>query len=243
MTIQLTTKYLWKFFLTPIIVCSLFLFSCAPSNRSSLPGKTTSTIDVNNLLEQQSTQEISDSPAVVLLGEQLTINNYSLEIPIDWYYLEVNQTNMNGWVFTSQDPQITQEHGFNGWAGALWVVTPLPSGASPEEFRDNLQNQAYQSSDLEAMLIVPEQAGLLDLSDAETLLTAVQITAWGNQPSLKMEGTITFSATPDLMLDTIVYLMVHDRDFLTYYQFSDQAITEQVAPVLTASLESLGYSQ
>ena len=231
-----------KNILPSLIACSLLLFSCAPAPKNTLPGKTKGTI-TSNLLEQQSTQQISDSPVADLLGEQLTIENYFLEIPIGWYFKEVNQTNMDGWIFTSHDPQIMLENGFNEWAGALWIVTPLPSGANPDEFRNNLQSQEYKNGDLEAMLMVSEKAGLFDLSEAEILLSATEITIWGDQPCLKMIGSLKIDTTSNLKLDTTIYMMVHNQNFITFYQFSDSIITDQLALTLTTSRESIGYSQ
>jgi hypothetical protein len=237
-------KLFWQ--LTALFLISALLISgCSSSPKNSLPGKAfiTATNDAGIPDVQQPDPQNSEATTVNLLGEKLTLNNYSLAIPEGWYFSEVNRPNMHGWIFTLQDPAFTEQNGFTEWAGALWAVTPLPDGTSADEFTGNLHSQNYSDSDLTALLIAPEQAGLLDLTEAEALLTNVEIASWGGRPCLKMEGAIRFAGSEELILDITVFLMGQNQDFISYYQFSDSAISSQIRPSFSASLESFGIQQ
>jgi hypothetical protein len=229
-----------------VILISLILISgCSAKTESNLPGKAdiTATSESVNPGEGQSTTENSSSTDASLLGDQLTLSEYTLAIPANWYYAEVNRTNLHGWIFTSQDPIVTRESGFVGWAGAFWAVTPLPAGTSAEEITKSLQSQNFNSSDLSALLIAPEQAGVFDLSDAEVELKHAEITTWAGQPCIKIDGTVSFTGIQGVVLDTTVFLMSHNLNFISYYQFSDYAVTGQIDTIFAASINSLALEQ
>src|SRR5665648_1058839 len=219
------------------LLSSLVLSSCAVSTEGKLPAKAyvTATNDAEIPDSQQSTPQNSADVPVNLLGENLSLNNYSLAIPKGWYFSEVNRPNIHGWIFTMRDPVITQENGFIEWAGAFWALTPLPAGTSAEEFTTSLQSQNFNSGDFSALLLAPEQAGLMDLTVAEGLLSGVEISSWGGQPCLKMKGSVNFSGSDNLSLDTTIILMAINQDFISYYQFSNSSVTTQVNPLIAAS--------
>ena len=215
------------------------------SDNNNLPGKSkiTATTAFDGQDDGQSTSENNTSNPADVPGEKLTLGDYNLSIPANWYYSEINRPNLHGWIFTLEDPAITQENGFNEWAGALWAVTPLPSGTSAEEITSGFQSQNFTSSDLSALLIAPEQAGLLDLSDAEVLLKTTEMTTWGGEPCIKLTGSISFTGTEGFILETTVFLMGHNQDFISYYQFNDSTISSQVGPVFAASVKTLDFNR
>lgn len=234
------------FYLSVVFLISLLLISgCTTMSENDLPGKSkiTATTAFNGQDNGQSPSENNTNNPVDVLGDKLTLGDYDLSIPANWYYSEINRPNLHGWIFTLQDPEVTQESGFIGWAGAFWAVTPLPSGTSAEEITSGFQSQNFTSSDLSALLIAPEQAGLLDLSDAEILLKTTEMTTWGGQPCVKMTGSISFTGIEGFALDTTVFLMGHNQDFISYYQFNDSTISDQVGPVFASSVETLDLNR
>jgi hypothetical protein len=185
-----------------------------------------------------STQEltITTSP----LGSSFKLDNYRLNIPKDWYFTVVNDNQMNGWAFMANDPSETSVNGFENWVGGLWVVSPVPPGTNLDDFSLNLKNQAeeYGLSEFEAILLPVQQAGLLDLSEAEITFTQAGVSTWAGNECLQMSGTINFG-NPGTELSASVYLMWTNQNFISYYSFSDISITSDLAPVFQSSRESL----
>ena len=233
-----------QYFAVFILVSTLVLSGCTAADKGKLPSKAfiTATNDAGKPDAQSSSENSAETP-VNLLGEILTLNNYHLAIPLGWYFSEVNRPNMHGWIFTSQDPAVTLENGFMEWAGGFWAVTPLPAGTTPEEFISSLQNQNFNSGDFSALLLAPEQAGLLDLTDAEATLNDVEISSWAGQPCLIMKGSVNFPGSDNLLLDTKIVLMAKNQDFISYYQFSNSTVSANTGPFFDASLNSFTFNQ
>lgn len=192
----------------------------------------------NQSILPTSTQEltITTSP----LGSSFKLDNYRLNIPKDWFFTVVNDNQMNGWAFMANDPTETGVNGFEKWAGGLWVVSPVPSGSNLDDFSLNLKTQigSYGQSEFEAILLPVQQAGLLDLNEAEILFKDAEISTWAGNDCLQMNGTINLGNSGN-ELAASVYLMWTDQNFISYYNFSDTAITSDLVSVFQASRESL----
>ena len=192
----------------------------------------------NQSILPTSTQEliITTSP----LGSSFKLDNYRLNIPKDWFYTVVNDNQMNGWVFMANDPSETSVNGFEKWAGGLWVVSPVPADTNLELFSLNLKSEIenYGLSEFEAILLPVQQAGLLDLSDAEIVFDKADISTWAGNECLQMSGTINVG-NPGIELSASVYLMWTNQNFISYYNFSDISITSDLVPVFQSSRESL----
>ena len=228
------------YFAVSILINSLVLNGCAAPDKGKLPSiafiTATNDADIPDS-SQPASQNNAETP-VNLLGEILSLNNYRLAIPLGWYFSEVNRPNMHGWIFTSQDPSVTLENGFIEWAGAFWAITPFPAGTNPDEFTSSLQNQNFNSGDFSALLLAPEQAGMVDLTDAEATLNNVEISSWGGQPCLIMKGSVIFTGSDNLSLDTKIVLMANNQDFISYYQFSNTTVSTNTEPLFEASFNS-----
>ena len=212
-----------------ILVLVFGLSSCEGSQSGEL---------ANQSLLPTSTQEliITTSP----LGSSFKLDNYRLNIPKDWFFTVVNDNQMNGWAFMSDDPSETSVNGFENWAGGLWVVSPVPPETNLELFSLNLKTEIenYGQSEFEAILLPVQQAGLLDLSDAEIVFDKAGISTWAGNECLQMSGTINLGNS-GTELSASVYLMWTTQNFISYYDFSDISITSELATVFQASRESL----
>jgi len=174
------------------------------------------------------------------LGSSFKLDNYRLNIPKDWFYTVVNDNQMNGWAFMNHDPSKTSVNGFKDWAGGLWIVAPVPTELNVEDFSINLNAQVeeYGQSDFDAILLPVQQAGLLDLSDSEIIFGQASVSTWAGKECIQMNGIVRFGDTGD-ELSASVYLMWVDQNFISYYNFSDTAITSDFESVFIASRESL----
>jgi hypothetical protein len=175
-----------------------------------------------------------------ILGSGFKLDNYILNIPKDWFYTVINDNQMNGWAFTLRDPEITAVSGLDGWVGGLWIISPLPSGIISDDLTSNLSDQIskFSESDFAAILLPASQAGFLDLNEAEIQFEIAEKTNWVGKDCLKMTGKINYGSSEN-ELSAVVYLMWTDRDFISYYQFSDTALRPEFDPIFRASRESL----
>lgn len=212
-----------------IVVLMLFLTTC-----QGFPGTPASNQTPSLEITMGSATSTSFS------GTGLRLENYKLDIPKDWYYAMVTDNQMNGWAFTMQNPAETSVNGLSNWAGGLWAVSPIPAEASSENFSTNLNAMVedYAQSDFEAILLPVQQAGLLDLTEAEIVFNDAEVSTWAGKDCLKMSGVIKFgSDEPELSVD--VFLTWVDQKFITYYDLSAVTISETLKPIFLASRESL----
>ncbi|MAT44636.1 MAG: hypothetical protein CL609_20065 [Anaerolineaceae bacterium] len=176
------------------------------------------------------------------LGERFRIKNYYLNAPKDWFFTVVNEERMLGWVFTPTDPQLMADQGLKDWSAILWLVTPLPSGVNAEQMRAQMFENidAYGDDELQAALLPAQQTGIIELLDEPVLLVDAEIVQWGGLETIHLEGDILFDVDGVVeQVDVSVYLTWNAEEFISFYQFSDQSLTDSLTPAFLSSRESL----
>lgn len=178
------------------------------------------------------------------LSERFRIKNYFLNAPQDWFFTVVNEERMLGWVFTPHDPLLMADQGLKEWAAILWLVTPLPPNVNVEEMRMQMNESinAYGDDDLQAALLPAQQAGIIEILDEPVKLVNAEVVQWGGLDTIHLDGNILFDVDGSVVqVDLSVYLTWNSDEFISFYQFSDESLTNSLTSDFRSSLDSIQF--
>jgi hypothetical protein len=99
---------------------------------------------------------------------------------------------------------------------------------------------AYGDDELQAALLPAQQTGIIEILDEPVLLVDAEIIEWGDLETIHLEGNILFDVDGAVeQVDISIYLTWNAEEFISFYQFSDQSLTDSLTPAFRSSLESL----
>lgn len=229
-----------KTFLLSILMV-LVLSACQMLIQSPDSSGQSAILETHIPLEEATPIGVTPTATNYPLGERFKIKNYYLNTPQNWFYTVVNEENMQGWVFTPNDPLLMAEQGFNGWAAIVWLVTPIPDGADVAEMQTQMITRVdqYGNDELQAVLLPAQETGLIELTDEVVTLVGAEVVPWGNVEALRLDGNILFGGDTNTQVDISVFLTWNADEFVAFYQFSDQILTHSLTPAFDASRGSI----
>lgn len=205
-------------------IFTLFLVSC--QSESVIQESETA---LNPDTPAQPTQN-TESPGSIPTAENQEGTSPSQQIPLspptDWFYSQNRIDNLLTLIYTNYNPvQLQSDTNLasipaNFAAGAL-VISPLPDGSDLEALQAGLKANLdeYGAQDMEGMLYVTHQIGLLDLGDMEGVeFTSATMEVLAGYEALLLEGIINMGGSDQLQAQ--IWLTWTQTSFVSLFEFS-----------------------
>jgi hypothetical protein len=159
----------------------------------------------------------------------LDLRDYLVTIPDGWFSTYVTPEMLKGTTFINQDPVFLQSFDDTtsifpqDFAGGALVLSSLPPESDGDAMLAGMIEgiDDFNDQDLEAMLYVADQIGLINLAALESVnLEDATIDEMAGYTALVMDGTLQFEDKENAILRTQVWLSWTETYFIVYYQFA-----------------------
>jgi hypothetical protein len=159
----------------------------------------------------------------------LILRDYLVTTPEDWFSTFVTLVTIEGTLFVNQDPAFLQSFDDTtsifpqDFAGGALVLSSLPPESDGNAMLAGMTEgiSDFNDQDLEAMLFVADQIGLISLAAIESVnLEKATIDELAGYTALVMDGTLLFEDKEKAILRTQVWLTWTETSFIVFYQFT-----------------------
>jgi hypothetical protein len=238
-----------------LIAGMILLYGCQPSTTpevsettpptpvlsvTSTSAPTQTVVSESTVPASQPTPEISATLTEVLIVEQ---NRVHVQYPPGWYHSETEIADMQVYVYANQNlDEMYQETETlpEDFTAAAITISHLPEGTDPEALQQGLSanREQYNAQDLESMLILADQIGLIDLQSIEEVrfLTA-EIGKIEHRDALRLEGLITPESSPAMHIQT--WITWTENYFISIFEISPDAYWQSAQGYFNDVRESL----
>ena len=165
--------------------------------------------------------------------------------PADWFFTQNRYDDLLAVIYTNYDPEemILNENLSNipqNFAVAALAISPLPEDSDPEALHAgmtaNLDN--YGSQDIEAMLVIADQIGVLDLTAVEGIdFISAQIDVMAEHEALRLEGIIALDGEDHLHAQ--IWLTWTSTSFVSLFEMTHTESWAAMAEVFSQTRETM----
>ena len=157
------------------------------------------------------------------------MSNDLVTVPEGWFTIDVKLETIEGVLFVNQDPAFLGSFDDSrstfpeDFACGALAASRLPPESDGDAMLAGMTEgiSDFNDQDLEAMLYVADQIGLINLAALESVhLEETAIDELAGYTALVMDGTLQFEDKENAILRTQVWLTWTETSFIVFYQFA-----------------------